>query len=220
MRPATIVGVVLLALAPVAGSAAGRGEIVVEVPAAGAAGASRSLSVCIAAVVDNRSFEERPAEANIPSVAEGGVASLTPERRAVLIGRVRDGNGKARNNLFTGADQPVEAIVRQAVGNQLTAMGYTLVADAAAADVTVEVSIDRLWGYILIEGGGWGGGMPTMAGELATTLTSHGPGDTSGRFQAAGTARHGFGVMTGKHWSLMFGELLTSYMKDLATISF
>ena len=33
MRPATIVGVVLLALAPVAGSAAGRGEIVVEVPA-------------------------------------------------------------------------------------------------------------------------------------------------------------------------------------------
>jgi len=213
-----VIAVLLVTALPV--GADGRGEINIEVPAPAPTQASGSGNVCITDVIDNRTFEDRPAEANIPSVAEGGVAGLTPEKQSFMIGRVRDGHGKARNNIFSKSDWPVDVIVKRAISDQLAAMGYSVVSDPGQATITVEVSIDQLWGYILVRGGGWGGSTPKMAGEISVTLATHGPGDRVGRYEVSGKATHKFGLMTGKHWTLMFSDLLTDAMKDLGKVTF
>ena len=205
---------ILMALAVIS-DARGRAEIVLDLPAAADAAGGDGPTVFISEISDDRRFEDRPAEANIPSVAEGGVAATTPEQRLFFIARVRDGYGKARNNIFLDPSQPVDLVVRGLLEEGLADLGYRVVGDPAQATVTVDVAIDRLWGYILVKGGGWAGTTPKMAGEMTTTLTIRGPGETVRQVEVSGETIHKFGLMTKKHWVQMFSELFEDFLQNL-----
>lgn len=222
MRRSLLLVLLALLLLPGPVAAGRRSELRLTVPEAGPAPAAGRV-VVIERITDRRRFEDRPATAATPSIAEGGVAATSAEERRFLIARVRDGYGKARNNLFLEPAQPVEEVVREVLVKGLAGMGYRVVADRAQAAgdaLIMEVEIDQLWGYIEVKGGGgWAGDIPKMAGEIRTVLNVRGP-NGNGRYEVSGRALHSFALMTGGHWVKMFEELFRDYQQDLARVRF
>ena len=219
MRRILALLLVLLLSAPALVEAGRRTEIRLRVPAPYPASSRRQEVIVLGAITDNRRFEDRPAQASTPSIAEGGVKSVPAKDRAFYIARVRDGYGKARNNIFLGRAQPVEEVVRELLTKSLAGEGYTVAGDAGKAGgrvITIDVEIDEFWGYIEIRGGS----MPKMAGRIRTVLNVKGPGGKGGRYEVSGSALHGFGLMTGEHWVQMFEELFLDYQKDLIRVKF
>lgn len=212
----------VLLLIPGVVAAGRRSEIRLKVPEVAAA-KSADRVILIDRITDNRRFEDRPAEASTPSVAEGGVASTSAEQRRYYIARVRDGYGKARNNIFLEESQPVEEVVRELLTIGLAGMGYRVVSDRSQAGgdaMVMDVEIDQLWGFIEVKGGGgWSGDIPRMAGEIRTVLNVRGP-NGKGRYEVSGRALHSFALMTSGHWVKMFEELFRDYQKELARVKF
>nr|WP_320048716.1 hypothetical protein [uncultured Desulfuromonas sp.] len=208
-------------LLPSTAMAGRRSEIHLQIPAMSATGGSQGGVVVLGKITDLRHFEDRPAVASTPSVAQGGAASLSAEERLYYIARVRDGYGKARNNIFLDPAQPVDQVVRELLTKSLTGLGYKVVDKNSAGKnaLRIDVDIDKLWGYIEVKGGGWGGSLPKMAGQIKTVLKVKGP-NGSGRYDVSGTALHGFGLMTAGHWVKMFEELFKDYQADLARVRF
>ena len=212
--------VLFFALSAVAGHARESG-LIITVPSAKNRVSATGRTILLRSVTDNRKFEDRPQSANIPSLA-ATLARTTPRQKSLAVARARDGYGKARHNIFMAPSQPVEAIVRQVVANALTAKGYTVVSKTAQAGknaLVADVSIGRFWGYINIAGGAWGGGRMTMEGEMTTVLTINDGGKVS-RLPVSARASHLFRLMTGGHWSQMFGKLLSDYLNNFVQISF
>ena len=208
------VGVLVLVLGGLVSSACARGELTLKIPEGTPPQSLLNKKVYIQSVTDKRLFQDHPRDANVPSLA-AGLEKTTDEQRSHAVVRVRDGNGKARNNLFSIKTQPVEAIVHGIVRAALIQRGYTVVATEAEADAgttRLTVDINQFWGYIKVVAGGWAGVIPTMEGEIKTTLILPGDGDASHSFTVSAKATHKFGLMTGKHWVLMFSELTDAYL--------
>jgi|GEM_PF-6877239 len=221
MRRPVLFCLMLLLLAPVAAQGGRRTEIRLNVPVPLTAGKDRQVIV-LGQITDHRRFEDRPAEASTPSIAEGGVAGISSGQRRYYIGRVRDNFGKARNNVFLSHDQPVEEVVRELLTKSLAAQGYRVVSESAAGDtqaLTMDVDIDQLWGYIEIGVGGLGGVAPAMAGRIKTVLKVRGPGGEK-NYEVNGSALHRFMKMTPEHWVQMFEELFLDYQGNLARVRF
>jgi uncharacterized lipoprotein YajG len=222
MRRLGLLFLVFFLAAPMPVAAARRSEITLKVGSP-AAGPSRNQVIVLGKISDSRRFEDRPAEASTPSVAEGGVNSATADQRRFYIARVRDGYGKARNNIFLPPSQPVEEVIRELLSKSLTALGYSVVSDpsrTSGSAIAMDVEIDQLWGYIEVKGGGWTGSIPKMAGQIKTVLKVKGPGAATGRYEVSGSALHGFGLMTAGHWVQMFEELFSDYQQNLARVTF
>ncbi|MBU0486076.1 MAG: YajG family lipoprotein [Proteobacteria bacterium] len=221
MRRLGLFFLLILLLVPGGVEAGRRSEIRLKVPEPTVAGKSGQLIV-LGRINDNRHFEDRPAEADTPSIAEGTVATINADQRRYYIARVRDGYGKARNNIFLAQSQPVDEVVRELLTKSLTARGYKVVSDQAKGSdkaITMDVEIDQLWGFIEVKGGGFSGSIPKMAGRLKTVLIVKGP-EGKARYEVSGSALHGFGLMTGGHWVKMFEELFRDYQKNLERVSF
>jgi hypothetical protein len=221
MRRLGLFFLLLLFLVPASAQAGRRTEIRLKVPQSFAGAKGRQVIV-LGKITDNRRFEDRPAAASTPSIAGGWVAGTSAGQRSYYIARVRDGLGKARHNIFLAPSQPVEEVVRELLTGSLKGLGYQVVSDPAkggAKAIHLEVDIDQLWGYIEIQGGGWGGSLPKMAGRIKTVLKYQGP-DGKGRYEVSGSALHGFGLMTAGHWVQMFEELFLDYQGNLARIRF
>lgn len=221
MRRPLLLLLLSVLLLPAPATAGRRSEIRLKVPEVSSSQAAGRV-VFIDRITDLRRFEDKPAEAATPSIAEGGVAATSAEQRRYYIARVRDGYGKARNNIFLEEAQPVEVVVRELLSKGLAGMGYKVVADRAQAGaeaMVIEVEIDQLWGYIEVKGGGWAGDIPKMAGEIRTVLNVRGP-NGNGRYEVSGRALHSFALMTAGHWVKMFEELFSDYQKNLARVKF
>ncbi|MBU0675054.1 MAG: YajG family lipoprotein [Proteobacteria bacterium] len=212
--------VLLLMVFGVAQAEAGRTEIRLNIPKL-SQGSNRQQLVYLRMITDNRTFEDRPNEASTPSIAEGGVASTTPEERRFYIARVRDGYGKARNNIFLDPKQPVEQVVRELLTACLSAQGYRVIGEPGQAGdniLIMDVVIDQLWGFIVVKGGGWAGDTPKMAGSIKTVLNVTGADGAKGRYEVSGEALHKFMLMTSGHWVKMFEELFDDYRKNLERV--
>lgn len=221
MRRLVLSFLLFLLLLPAQATGGRRTEIRLKVPETASSAKARQV-VVLGKITDNRRFEDRPAEASTPSIAEGGVAGTSARERLYYIARVRDGYGKARNNIFLHPSQPVDEVVRELLTKSLGELGYQVVSDAGkggAKAIHMDVEIDQLWGYIELQGGGWGGSMPKMAGRIKTVLKVQGPSG-KGRYEVSGAALHGFALMTAGHWVQMFEELFLDYQGSLARVRF
>lgn len=221
MRRSILLVLMFIMILPGAVAAGRRTELRLKVPEPPPVAATQRV-IFIDRITDQRHFEDRPADPSTPSMAEGEVASIPAAQRSFYIARVRDGYGKARNNLFLEKSQPVEEVVRELLTKGLTGMGYRVVTEPPGAGddaITMDVEIEQLWGFIEVRGGGWTGDMPKMAGEIRTILKVRG-GEGKGSYEVSARARHGFALMTAGHWVKMFEELFRDYQRDLAREKF
>lgn len=220
MKRNVLAAMILLVFFPFAGHGRESG-LTIPIPAARKTVPPKGKTIFLRVVTDDRRFEDRPGTANIPSLA-ATLARTTSERKSLAVARARDGYGKARHNIFMGTSQPVESVIRDVVCNALTAKGFTVVTQAAQTGrkaLVVDVSIEQFWGYILVAGGGWGGGGMSMNGEMSTVLTIVDGGRVF-KLPVTAKASHRFMLMTKGHWAQMFNEMLVDYLNNFDKISF
>jgi hypothetical protein len=177
--------------------------------------------VCIRKITDAREFEDRPAKAETPSLA-AGKENTDEKTRQRAVARVRDGYGKARSNVFLGADEDVMKVMRRVIGDGLAAQGFALVEEGKADKDTqmLDVSIQKFWGWIDINAGGGftGSGTMTMTADIETELTFAEGGLKEKKkvpISVRSEARLGIGV-TGRAWQNTFLKAFTEYQGKLA----
>jgi hypothetical protein len=126
------------------GCVVGRRTVGLNVPPAATSMGSKG-DAYIAEVVDHRTFENQPNDPSTPSI-DGDVGALSAEQKSTMIGRQRNGFGKAMGDIALPDGQSVPQQVRGLVEFALKARGYNISSNASAA-TKLNVSIDQFWAW-------------------------------------------------------------------------
>lgn len=101
--------------------------------------------VYIAAVTDDREFQNKPSDPSVPSI-DGDVTKLSAQAKDQMIGRQRNTWGKAMGDIALPAGDSVTRRMRLLVEQGLMRKGYEISADPAAAK-SLTVSITEFWAW-------------------------------------------------------------------------
>ena len=111
--------------------------------------ASNSKKVIIALVEDERSFQDKPPTADIPSL-KGGLAKATAEEKAKAVARKRNGYGKALGDILL-EKETVSELLKKRTTLALKKSGYEVLEDNAAnranADLVLNIKINKFWSW-------------------------------------------------------------------------
>jgi hypothetical protein len=102
--------------------------------------------VYIVAVTDDREFQNRPSDPSIPSI-NGDITKLSARERDQMIGRQRNGFGKAMGDMALPADDSVTKRARLLVEQGLMRRGYQITSEPNATN-TVTVSVNEFWAWM------------------------------------------------------------------------
>jgi Uncharacterized lipoprotein len=102
--------------------------------------------VYIAAVTDEREFQNKPSDPSIPSI-DGDVTKLSAQEKDRMIGRQRNGFGGAMGDIALPTDDSVTKRVRLLVEQGLKRKGYEISPDSSAAK-SVTVSVKEFWAWM------------------------------------------------------------------------
>lgn len=141
-----IVSFALLALVVLStsGCVTGRRSIALETPTTVATSSNRG-TVALASVVDQRVFQNKPSDPSTPSI-DGDVNKANRDVLKTMIGRQRNGWGKAMGDIqLTGGDT-VEAQMRHLVAEGFRRRGYS-VSESQSGDHVARVAIDKFWAW-------------------------------------------------------------------------
>ena len=201
----------LLAVATLAtqsGCVTGRRFITPAVPK-GPATAVTKGAVYISVVTDNRVFQNKPSDPSVPSV-DGDANSLSPAQKDQMIGRQRNGYGKAMGDIGLAGNDTVTKQVRRLVEEGFRQRGYEISGDPAAP-TTASVSVKEFWAW----------GIPgffalSFEVKLSTTLTVK---DQHGMRQAVVT---GYGLNHGQvakdgNWLEAFEPAFEKYLSNFSS---
>ncbi|RYZ94432.1 MAG: hypothetical protein EOO68_20265 [Moraxellaceae bacterium] len=101
--------------------------------------------VYIDIIEDKRVFEAKPRSPSTPS-ATTDLAKVTKEARASLIGRQRNGYGKAMGDVTLPKANNVQKEMRDLLKEGFESRGYT-VSDNKNAPIKVQVDINKFWAW-------------------------------------------------------------------------
>jgi uncharacterized lipoprotein YajG len=107
---------------------------------------ARQGTAFIAAVTDDRLFQNKSSDPSTPSV-DGDVARLTPQQKDQMIGRQRNGYGHAMGDISVAGDDSVSRHMRLLVEQGLMRAGYRVGPDAHAPNVAT-VSVTEFWSWM------------------------------------------------------------------------
>jgi hypothetical protein len=116
---------------------------------ANVANPTEGTAIKIVTVLDQRTFEHKPSDPSIPSLAsESDLANPAITTRA--IGRKRGGYGMALGDVLLPEGKTVTSLVEDAVANAYRGAGFRVLSkDAAGYDtaVPVDVKIKKFWSW-------------------------------------------------------------------------
>ena len=127
------------------GCVTGRRTLSLDVPS-GVAPAATKGKVYIAAVTDDRVFQNKPSDPSIPSI-DGDVATLSAHQKDVMIGRQRNTWGHAMGDIGLSDNDSVTKRVHSLVEEGLKRSGYE-VGSSPDAPNSVSVSINQFWAWM------------------------------------------------------------------------
>jgi len=108
-----------------------------------------SKKAVIVVVKDNRTFQDKPPTADIPSL-KGGLSKATVEEKAKAIARKRNGYGKALGDILL-KDETVSELLEKRVAHALQQSGYEVIANNdvnnANADLILNIKINKFWSW-------------------------------------------------------------------------
>jgi uncharacterized lipoprotein YajG len=128
-----------------AGCVTGRRSFELQVPT-GEVPAATAGKVYIAGVTDDREFQNKPSDPSIPSV-DGDVIKLSAAEKDQMIGRQRNGFGKAMGDIALPPGESVTNRARLLVEQGLKRKGYAISADPHSPNV-VTVSVKDFWAWM------------------------------------------------------------------------
>jgi uncharacterized lipoprotein YajG len=136
---------VLALLALQTGCVVGRRTLDLPLPAATAAAQASKGSVYIASVSDDRKFENKPDDPSVPSI-DGDVNKMSAADKDHMIGRQRNGFGKAMGDIGLPPDDTVTKKARALIEQGLRSSGYRVTDDPHASN-SVAVSVNEFWAW-------------------------------------------------------------------------
>ena len=163
--------------------------------------------VFIGTIEDNRAFEQSPRDPSTPSV-NGDLSSTSKDQLSTLIGRQRNGYGKAMGDVALPAGQTVTTEARELLTKGFERRGYT-VTNNANAPVKVNVAIDEFWGWF--SPGFWAVSFETRISTDLTVTTNGGDKTVT----VAGYGRNSGQVASDANWQLAFSRGFEDFLNKL-----
>jgi uncharacterized lipoprotein YajG len=128
-----------------AGCVTGRRTFELQVPTSEVPAATAG-KVYIAGVTDDREFQNKPSDPSIPSI-DGDVTKLSAADKDQMIGRQRNGFGKAMGDMALPPGESVTNRARLLVEQGLKRKGYAISTDPHSPNV-VTVSVKDFWAWM------------------------------------------------------------------------
>lgn len=175
-------------------------------PAATSTGEA-SGTVYIGTITDKRNFEAKPADPSTPSV-KGDLAKTSPEKLKTLIGRQRNGYGKAMGDVALPNGTTVETEMRDMLKSGLEARGYKVVEDKNAP-ITMDVDVDKFWAWF--SPGMWSVSFEAL---VATTINVNDKGKAK-EIMVSGYGLNKGQVASDANWQLTYQRAFEEFMKNL-----
>lgn len=139
-----IIIVSFLAVIFLSGCVVGRRTIDLEIPSK-QGDTSKNASVTVVNVEDFREFLNNPAQPSIPSI-DGDYRNMSKLELSGMIGRQRNGFGKAMGDIGLPSGITVQDKTRLLIEEGLKARGYTI-GDSPDSDYQVDVKIEEFWAW-------------------------------------------------------------------------
>ncbi len=127
------------------GCVVGRRTVALSVPPAAVAAEVTKGDLRIASVVDQRVFENKPSDPSTPSI-DGDVGEMSAAVKDTMIGRQRNGYGKAMGDIALPSGDSVSERARAVVEQGLRQHGYRI-STATDAATSAEVAVDEFWAW-------------------------------------------------------------------------
>jgi uncharacterized lipoprotein YajG len=164
-------------------------------------------AIAIGEVTDARQFETAPRDPSTPSARSNG-ATLAADARARLIGRQRNGYGKAMGDIALAGDGTVQDEVRRLIGEGLASRGYRVV-ESGATPNRVDVVVDEFWAWFTP--GMWA---VRFEARVNTQLAFETP---NGRKQVrvSGHGSNSGQVASDANWVLAYRRAFEDYLQNL-----
>ena len=164
-----------------------------------------SGSISIGQITDDRRFEDGSRQPATPSV-RGGLEGSTPEQRARLIGRQRNGYGKAIGDIDLPNERTIQDEVRDLVSHGFAGRGYAV---SNSETNRMDIEIQKYWAWF--QPGMW---VIAFHAEVRTKLhitTSTGKQEITveGRGENKGQ------VASDANWALAYQRAYDNYLENL-----
>jgi hypothetical protein len=189
------------------GCVTGRRSIALEVPPTATAAPAAKGAVAITSIVDARVFENKPDDPSTPSI-DGDVNKVSKDALKGMIGRQRNGFGKAMGDVELAAGDTVETRTRALIVEGLKRRGYT-VADAGGGHRTLEVAIGKFWAWFTP--GMWA---VDFEAQIQCEMTLAGEGD-SRKLTVAGYGKNVGQVASDLNWQQAYERAFDDFLKKL-----
>ena len=208
MKKSTTIASLTLALFAtlLSGCVTGQRSIALSAPQAVPAAADGKGTISITSVTDNRVFQNKPSHPSTPSI-NGDVATMTPGHKARMIGRQRNGFGKAMGDIALSNNDTVEQQARSLVETALTTRGWKITTEASAPN-TAAVSIDEFWAWFTP-------GAFTVAFEarVVCTITLAKAGGPPEKITIQGYGRNQGGAASNANWKLAYDRAYADFLE-------
>ncbi len=131
------------------GCATNRGVIELNIPETVEIPMKNGKQVYIKSVVDNRVFEKKPKDPNIPSLNPSKEGDKDTEKRAVA--RKRNSWGKAIGDILLKEGQTVESVIRESLKQGFLENGFDVLENAeqsSSSTYIVDAKINKFWSWM------------------------------------------------------------------------
>jgi len=196
---AMVAGTLLLS-----GCVTGRRSIPLPTPS-GAAAATTKGNIAITQSTDLRKFENNPSSPSIPSV-DGDVAKMPKEQLKTMIGRQRNGFGKAMGDIELAAGDNVEMQAKKLVAEGLKRRGYT--SNDSPAINNAQVKVQEFWAWFTP-------GFATVTFEsqikVVVTLTVNGK---KTELVIPGYGKNAGAAASNANWQLTYQRAFEDFLKN------
>lgn len=191
-------------IAGLSGCVSTRGLVSLESPKPISTQDVYTKTAVIRIVEDKRVFEDKPKQANIPSL-KGGLQKATALDKAQAVARKRNGYGKAMGDILL-KDETVANTVEKRVKSALLHSGYKVVSanEVKHPDVEIVVKIDKFWSWMQP-----GFSYVTVNTEIETEIVS--PNGAIKPIHTAVKLSKPSAMLTGAKWIAMMNEALDAY---------
>ena len=208
MKKHTLVITALLSCLLGSGCVTGRRTVDLPVSQLPGTGASKG-SLYLGSIEDQRAFQNKPSDPSTPSI-DGDVTKCTKDQLAAMIGRQRNGYGKALGDISLGADDSVIKRTRALIEEGLKRRGYTIASDPSSAG-TATVAINEFWAWFTP-------GLWTVAFEAHVvcdiTVTQNG---AAKKLTVKGYGRNQGQVASDANWQLAYKRAFDDFLVNLNT---
>lgn len=186
------------------GCVTGRRTIPLDVPASSAGTAAKD-DINIRSVVDNRHFENKPPSPSTPSI-DGDVNKMDKSGLKTMIGRQRNGYGKAMGDIQLVSGETVETRTRALISEELKRRGYATSADSVN---TMDVSINKFWAWFTP-----GFMTVTFESQLSCDIDLSVKGKRE-KFTVEGYGKNPGQVASDANWKLAYSRAFEDFLKNL-----